>query len=150
VSGSKGGPWYTSHTYPTKVPPEAIKPFIEASTVPGGLVADPFCGSGHFLTEALDHVRSNHKSKAADEFAYHKLHGIEESERMVRVAMTDMRLHGDGHANIRCTDALLPFSNYHDIERESFDMVLTNPPFGSVHWDVHLYYTAMCLLSTGF
>ena len=46
VAGSKGGPWYTSHTYPTKVPPEAIKPFIEASTVPGGLVADPFCGSG--------------------------------------------------------------------------------------------------------
>ena len=26
VTGSKGGPWYTSHTYPTKVPPEAIKP----------------------------------------------------------------------------------------------------------------------------
>lgn len=46
VTGSKGGPWYTSHTYPTKVPPEAIEPFIEASTVPGGLVADPFCGSG--------------------------------------------------------------------------------------------------------
>ena len=46
VAGSKGGPWYTSHTYPTKVPPETIKPFIEASTVPGGLVADPFCGSG--------------------------------------------------------------------------------------------------------
>ena len=46
VSGSKGGPWYTSHTYPTKVPPEAIEPFIEASTAPGGLVADPFCGSG--------------------------------------------------------------------------------------------------------
>ena len=46
VAGSKGGPWYTSHTYPTKVPPETIKPFIEASTVSGGLVADPFCGSG--------------------------------------------------------------------------------------------------------
>ena len=46
VAGSKGGPWYTSHTYPTKVPPETIVPFIEASTMPGGLVADPFCGSG--------------------------------------------------------------------------------------------------------
>ena len=46
VTGSKGGPWYTSHTYPTKVPPETIVPFIEASTAPGGLVADPFCGSG--------------------------------------------------------------------------------------------------------
>ena len=46
VAGSKGAPWYTSHTYPTKVPPEMIVPFIEASTVPVGLVADPFCGSG--------------------------------------------------------------------------------------------------------
>ena len=46
VAGSKSGPWYTTHTYPTKVPPEAIVPFIEASTMSGGLVADPFCGSG--------------------------------------------------------------------------------------------------------
>ncbi len=46
VVGSKGGPWYTSHTYPTKVPPETITPFIEASTAPSGVVADPFCGSG--------------------------------------------------------------------------------------------------------
>ena len=114
--------------------PHNVVRFIVRVLAPSAnqLILDPFCGSGHFLTEALDHVRSNHKSKVADEFAYHKLHGIEKSERMVRVAMTDMRLHGDGHANIRCTDALLPFSNYHDIERESFDMVLTNPPFGSV------------------
>ncbi|MDE0620570.1 MAG: N-6 DNA methylase [Bryobacterales bacterium] len=96
------------------------------------LVLDPFCGSGHFLTQTLEFVRNHSQRKLADDFAYHKLHGIEKSERMVRVAMTDMRLHGDGHANIRCTDALLPFSNYHDVEKESFDLVLTNPPFGSV------------------
>lgn len=53
VSGSKGGPWYTSHTYPTKVPPETIVPFIEASTEPGALVADPFCGSGMTGVAAL-------------------------------------------------------------------------------------------------
>lgn len=53
VTGSKGGPWYTAHTYPTKVPPEAISPFIEASTQPGGVVADPFCGSGMTGVAAL-------------------------------------------------------------------------------------------------
>ena len=37
-------------------------------------------------------------SKAFHEFAFGKLHGIEKSDRMVRVAMTDMRLHGDGTA----------------------------------------------------
>ena len=47
VAGSKGGPWYTSHTYPTKVPPEAIKsPSLRRRPCPDGLVADPFCGSG--------------------------------------------------------------------------------------------------------
>lgn len=96
------------------------------------LVIDPFCGSGHFLTSALDHVRKSHgrADKLFHEFAFTRLHGIEKSDRMVRIAMTDMRLHGDGHSNIRCTDALLPFDNYPDLYRETFDLVTTNPPFG--------------------
>lgn len=115
--------------------PSPIIELIIKSSMPDSrsLILDPFCGSGHFLTASLDFVRaSGEKDKVVDEFAYHKLHGIEKSERMVRVAMTDMRLHGDGHANIRCTDALLPFENYHDIEPNSFDYVFTNPPFGSL------------------
>jgi len=115
--------------------PTPIIDLIVKSAMPNArdLILDPFCGSGHFLTKCLDFVRSKEtKEKIIDEFAYHKLHGIEKSERMVRVAMTDMRLHGDGHANIRCTDALLPFENYYDIEESSFDFVFTNPPFGSL------------------
>lgn len=96
------------------------------------LVIDPFCGSGHFLTSAIDFVRREHskQDKLFHEFAFTRLHGIEKSDRMVRIAMTDMRLHGDGHSNIRCIDSLLPFSNYADLYRESFDLVMTNPPFG--------------------
>ena len=99
------------------------------------LIIDPFSGSGHFLTASLNYVISNSKDEKhnkVDEFAFHKLHGIEKSERMVRVAMTDMRLHGDGHSNIRCTDALLSFDNYEDLLENSFDIVLSNPPFGSI------------------
>lgn len=99
------------------------------------LIIDPFSGSGHFLTESLDYVIENSKDEKqnkVDEFAFYKLHGIEKSERMVRVAMTDMRLHGDGHSNIRCTDALLSFDNYEDLLENSFDIVLSNPPFGSI------------------
>lgn len=96
------------------------------------LIIDPFCGSGHFLTSAIDYVRQNHAKadKLFHEFAFTRLHGIEKSDRMVRIAMTDMRLHGDGHSNIRCIDSLLPFSNYPDLYRETFDLVMTNPPFG--------------------
>ena len=46
TSASKGSSAYQVHTYPTKVPPAAIEPFILSSTEPGGTVLDPFCGSG--------------------------------------------------------------------------------------------------------
>ncbi|MEH2058550.1 MAG: N-6 DNA methylase [Nostoc sp.] len=99
------------------------------------LILDPFCGSAHFLTACLQFVRSQNQfgaEKLLHEFAFGKLHGIEKSDRMVRIAMTDMRLQGDGHSNIRCTDALLEFSNYPDLQSSSFDLILTNPPFGSL------------------
>lgn len=53
VGATKGSASYNAHTYPTKVPPAAIVPFIEASTLPGGLVADPFSGSGMTGVAAL-------------------------------------------------------------------------------------------------
>jgi type I restriction enzyme M protein len=98
------------------------------------LIIDPFCGSGHFLTLSLAHVRAqnNTNTRAYHEFAFGKLHGIEKSDRMTRIAMTDMLLNGDGHSNIRCTDALLDFRNYSDLKPASFNAVMTNPPFGSL------------------
>lgn len=116
-------------------PSEVCRLIVDiVSPTTSDLILDPFCGSGHFLTECLKFVsdRSNTERKEFHEFAFGKLHGIEKSDRMTRVAMTDMRLSGDGHSNIRCTDALLDFRNYPDIKPNSFDLVLTNPPFGSI------------------
>lgn len=112
---------------------------------PSDLILDPFCGSGHFLTRSLDFVATEYKGKI-NEYTFHQfkffhLHGIEKSERMVRIAMTDMLLHDDGHTNIRNTDALISFDNYPDIialredgaqDPAIFDLILTNPPFGSL------------------
>jgi DNA modification methylase len=44
--GRKNTPSYNTHSYPTKVPAEAIEPYVEHHTRPGDLVLDPFCGSG--------------------------------------------------------------------------------------------------------
>ncbi len=44
--GAKNTAAYNVHSYPTKVPPEAIEPFVEHYTSPGDWVLDPFCGSG--------------------------------------------------------------------------------------------------------
>lgn len=46
TTASKSSNAYQVHTYPTKVPPAAIEPFILASSEPAGLILDPFCGSG--------------------------------------------------------------------------------------------------------
>lgn len=109
------------------------------------LILDPFCGSGHFLTKALryviDHQAASLTPHDLHEFKFFHLHGVEKSDRMVRIAMTDMMLHDDGHTNIRNQDALLSFDNYPDIialrddgkqDPAVFDIVVTNPPFGSI------------------
>lgn len=109
------------------------------------LILDPFCGSGHFLTSALNFVLEHQSSTMTEhdihEFKFFHLHGIEKSDRMVRIAMTDMMLHDDGHTNVRNQDALLSFDNYPDItalredgsaDASVFNVVLTNPPFGSI------------------
>ena len=46
VPGSRNTALYSAHSYHTKVPPEAIQPFIEHFTQPGDVVLDPFAGSG--------------------------------------------------------------------------------------------------------
>jgi len=109
------------------------------------MILDPFCGSGHFLSRCLDYVVNKQGDKldayALHQFKFFHLHGIEKSDRMVRIAMTDMMLHDDGHTNIRNLDSLLSFENYPDIVAlseeskptpEVFSMILTNPPFGSI------------------
>ena len=46
VSKGKNEPIYNVHSYPTKVPPGAIRPLIEHFCNPGDVVYDPFCGTG--------------------------------------------------------------------------------------------------------
>ncbi len=46
VPGSRNTAFYNAHSYHTKVPPEAIQPFIRHFSKEGDVVLDPFCGSG--------------------------------------------------------------------------------------------------------
>jgi len=114
---------------------------------PPDLILDPFCGSGYFLAECREYVEARHRGHVDDDtveaFASGRLHGIEKSERMARIALTDLMLRGDGHTIIRNTDAFLGFHNYPDLlslggeENDNpavFSKILTNPPFGSIVW----------------
>lgn len=46
VCGQRNTALYNAHSYHTKVPPEAITPFIKHFSRPGDVVLDPFCGTG--------------------------------------------------------------------------------------------------------
>ena len=46
IAATRNTAFYNAHSYHTKVPPEAIRPFIDHFTKPGDVVLDPFCGSG--------------------------------------------------------------------------------------------------------
>lgn len=110
------------------------------------MVLDPACGSGGFLLYALDHVRreANAKKKPGTvehfnfwhDFAEKRLFGIEINEELARVAKMNMIIHDDGHTNIVGHDALDFLSTLSakkdTLKPGKFDIILTNPPFGSV------------------
>ena len=108
------------------------------------LVIDPACGSGGFLLNALDRVRkfaeSNYDEKEAWEhwhkFAMNNLYGIEINDQIARVCKMNMIIHDDGHTNIISTDSLKNVDEitkqHKGFKKNSFDILLTNPPFGAI------------------
>ena len=56
------------------------------------------------------------------------IYGTDANPRMARVSKMNMIMHGDGHNGIHHNDGLL---NVNGIFRNRFDMIVTNPPFGT-------------------
>ena len=108
-------------------------------------VLDPACGSGGFLLHAMDHIlkqASEFYPEAPREhyihwhdFAEKRLFGIEVNDSIARVAKMNMIIHDDGHSNVIGNDALVNFdilyNQHRDFKKETFDLILTNPPFGA-------------------
>ncbi len=108
-------------------------------------VLDPSCGSGGFLLHALDYMRKQagdyYEKGTVDyfnywhDFAAKHLFGIEINDEIARVAKMNMIVHDDGHTNVISHDALESIEKMYDHNRgfaeNRFDLILTNPPFGS-------------------
>ena len=108
-------------------------------------ILDPACGSGGFLLYAMEHIQEEafeRYQKGTPEahrhwhdFARDQLFGIEVNDAIARVAKMNMILHDDGHSNVIGNDALINFDTLcaqkEGFEKESFDIILTNPPFGA-------------------
>ena len=110
-------------------------------------VLDTSCGSGGFLLYALDKVRNKaneyYQEKTIEhynfwhDFAEKKLFGIEINEQIARTAKMNMIIHDDGHTNVVASDGLLQDeiirqkTGNQEFKYNSFDFIITNPPFGS-------------------
>jgi len=60
--------------------------------------------------------------------SYNCVFGTDANPRMSRTAKMNMIMHGDGHGGVHHNDGLL---NVNGIFENRFDVILTNPPFGS-------------------
>lgn len=108
-------------------------------------VLDTSCGSGGFLLYALNKVREAANDYYSPEtiehhnywhdFAEKKLYGIEINEQIARTAKMNMIIHDDGHTNVIASDGLLKSEVLTETNKgfsyNSFDFIITNPPFGS-------------------
>ena len=129
-------------------PRPIVKFIIEALPIRNdSRVIDTSCGSGGFLLYALDKIRQEaieyYKEDPAKldrhwhDFARFNLFGIEINESIARTAKMNMIIHDDGHTNVISSDGLLNSdaivkkTGNTGFKFNSFDFIVTNPPFGS-------------------
>lgn len=60
--------------------------------------------------------------------ANRSIYGTDANDRMARTSKMNMIMHGDGHGGVHHHDGFL---NVNGVFEERFDVILTNPPFGS-------------------
>lgn len=85
------------------------------------LVDDYFDILNRELDTTMEGSRLNYLSKNC-------IFGTDANPRMARTAKMNMIMHGDGHGGVHHHDGLL---NVNGIFENRFDVILTNPPFGS-------------------
>lgn len=115
----------------------------------GDRIIDPACGSGGFLVEALRAVWRKVDARGVDygwpaeevesekqKVAIRNLRGIDKDAFLSKVAKAYMAILGDGRGGVYCENSLVAPSDWEaktqqEISLGKFDVVMTNPPFGT-------------------
>jgi len=115
-------------------------------TSPGGMkILDPAVGTGGFLIAGVQKIkqlflnrgfRYDQLRELVRDVANANFYGVDFNPFLVKVAQMNMVMHGDGSANIVHANSLDNPANWNSEAREKikfgeFDLVVTNPPFGT-------------------
>ncbi len=123
-AGRNGGEYYTPRPL-IRAMVQVVKPKI------GEKIYDGACGSAGFLCEAFDYLKSgkNLTTKDFETLQTRTFYGKEKKSLAYVIAIMNLILHGLEAPNIMHTNTLS--ENLADIqEKDRFDVVLANPPFG--------------------
>ena len=127
-SAGNAGEYYT---------PRAVTQFMVDMIDPklGERILDPACGTGGFLTCALEHIKNKYVKTANDREKLHKLiKGVEKKPLPHLLCMTNMLLHGVEVPAITHDNTLSrPLRDYKPSDR--VNVIITNPPFGGMEED---------------
>ena len=123
-SAGNAGEYYT---------PRAVTSFMARmiDPKPGETLMDPACGTGGFLTCAIQHMRERYVKRAEDEYEMQSgLRAVEKKQLPHMLAVTNMLLHNvEDPSFVRHDNTLArPYTSWGKDER--VEVVLTNPPFG--------------------
>lgn len=75
-----------------------------------------------------DELNINNAKGRLRSLSFDCIYGTDANPRMARTSKMNMIMHGDGHGGVHHHDGLL---NVNGIFENRFDIILTNPPFGS-------------------
>jgi len=123
-SAGKSGEFYT---------PRAITEFITQMINPqlGEKILDPACGTGGYLTAAIEHLKQQANSVEDRQSIAENIIGWEYKPLPYLLATTNLILHDIEVPNVTYRDSLdQPLSNY--TEKNRVNAILANPPFGGI------------------
>lgn len=81
-----------------------------------------------YVTVLNMELDTNRSGSRLNDLSHNCIFGTDANPRMARTAKMNMIMHGDGHGGVHHHDGLL---NVNGIFENRFDVILTNPPFGS-------------------
>lgn len=113
--------------------PRALTEFITEMINPrlGEKVLDPACGTGGFLTSAIENIRKQDVKSVDDlKTLEQAIHGMELKPLPFMLCITNLILHDISVPNVDYTDSLN--REYTSIgQKDKVDVILANPPFGA-------------------